>query len=405
MTEPITYTHVVDKNGKVILENKPEKTQVVSPETAYIMYDLLKGPVERYSSRPAKFGDIPVVGKTGTTENIKDLWFAGTTPYMAAAIWIGADKPTELTDKYGKKPFSGSTASALFGKIMEKAHESLPPVEIPRPENIVSANICSVSGLLTTQYCASDPRGSKVYTELFIKGTVPTHTCDVHVPVTINSLTGAIATANTPEYLKETRVFLNRKYTPSVYLSDQKYVAPKVYDNGSYELPDNDDNLNQDGVDPDEEWFEDENNTPTTPDDSNTSNPDNSDASDNNTIPPIDNKPPINDTETDIDDPPLIEDIPILPDFENSNNGSSTITPSPPGDGNGSGSNNSTEVPPNNDNNNENTDNTNNGNGNTNNNETTIQPPSTPDNNDTSNGTEIDNVENESLDSADFDFG
>ncbi len=405
LTEPITYTHVVDKNGKVILENKPEKTQVVSPETAYIMYDLLKGPVERYSSRPAKFGDIPVVGKTGTTENIKDLWFAGTTPYMAAAIWIGADKPTELTDKYGKKPFSGSTASALFGKIMEKAHESLPPVEIPRPENIVSANICSVSGLLTTQYCASDPRGSKVYTELFIKGTVPTHTCDVHVPVTINSLTGAIATANTPEYLKETRVFLNRKYTPSVYLSDQKYVAPKVYDNGSYELPENDDNLNQDGVDPDEEWFEDENNTPTTPDDSNTSNPDNSDASDNNTIPPIDNKPPIDDTETDIDDPPLIEDIPILPDFENSNNGNSTITPSPPGDGNGSGSNNSTEVPPNNDNNNENTDNTNNGNGNTNNNETTIQPPSTPDNNDTSNGTEIDNVENESLDSADFDFG
>ena len=66
------------------------------------MYDLLKGPVERYSSRPAKFGDIPVVGKTGTTENIKDLWFAGTTPYMVRTIWIGADKPTELTDKYGK---------------------------------------------------------------------------------------------------------------------------------------------------------------------------------------------------------------------------------------------------------------------------------------------------------------
>lgn len=254
LTEPITYTHVVDKNGKVILENIPEKTQVVSPQTAYIMYDLLKGPVERYSSRPAKFGDIPVAGKTGTTENNKDLWFAGITPYMAGAVWIGADKPTELKDKYGNKPFSGSTASALFGKIMAKAHESLPPVDIPRPEGIVSANICSVSGMLATSYCRSDPRGSKVYTEIFTKGTVPTHSCDIHIPVTVNSLTGTIATANTPNYLVETRIFLNRKYTPSVYLSDQKYVAPKVYDNEQYVPEEN--GLEDDGTDPDEEWFD-----------------------------------------------------------------------------------------------------------------------------------------------------
>ena len=254
LTEPITYTHIVDKNGKVILENIPEKTQVVSPQTAYIMYDLLKGPVERYSSRPAKFGDIPVAGKTGTTENNKDLWFAGITPYMAGAVWIGADKPTELKDKYGNKPFSGSTASALFGKIMAKAHESLPPVDIPRPEGIVSANICSVSGMLATSYCRSDPRGSKVYTEIFTKGTVPTHTCDIHIPVTINSLTGTIATANTPNYLRETRIFLNRKYTPSVYLSDQKYVAPKVYDYEQYTPEEN--GLEDDGTDPDEEWFD-----------------------------------------------------------------------------------------------------------------------------------------------------
>ena len=254
LTEPITYTHVVDKNGKVILENIPEKTQVVTPETAYIMYDLLKGPVERYSSRPAKFGDIPVAGKTGTTENNKDLWFAGITPYLAGSVWIGADIPTELKDKYGKKPFSGSTASALFGKIMSVAHEKLPPVDIPKPENIVSANVCSVSGLLPTSYCYSDPRGSKVYTEIFIKGTVPHQKCNIHIPITVNSLTGAIATANTPNYLRETRVFLDRKYTPSVYLSDQKYVAPKTYDNQEYELNENE--LEKDDVDPDEQWFD-----------------------------------------------------------------------------------------------------------------------------------------------------
>lgn len=295
LTEPITYTHVVDKNGKVILENVPEKTQVVSPATAYIMYDLLKGPVERYSSRPAKFGDMPVAGKTGTTENNKDLWFAGITPYMAGAVWIGADKPTELKDKYGNKPFSGSTASALFGKIMAKAHESLPPIDIARPDDVVSANICSVSGQLATDNCKSDPRGSKVYTELFIKGTVPTQYCDIHVPVTVNSLTGAIATANTPEYLKETRVFLNRKYTPSVYLSDQKYVVPKTYDDGSYEIPE-DDEVDHDEVDPDEDWFEE--NNPSNGNEGDLNNPDNKPpAPDNNNPPTEDPDDTINESE------------------------------------------------------------------------------------------------------------
>lgn len=328
LTEPITYTHVVDKNGKVILENVPEKTQVVSPETAYIMYDLLKGPVERYSSKPAKFGDIPVAGKTGTTENNKDLWFAGITPYMAGAVWIGADKPTELKDKYGNKPFSGSTASALFGKIMAHAHESLPPVDISKPDNIVSANICSVSGLLATSYCQSDPRGSKVYTEIFANGTVPTHKCDIHIPVTINSLTGAIATANTPSYLRETRIYLNRKYTPSVYLGDQKYVAPKSYDDSTYEPIEED--LEQDGVDPDEEWYD------------NSSKPENN--TDNNTQTPTEPELSIKPDNNPNQDKPSINTSPSI-DNENSNNNSNDSSNNNSDNSSSSTDNNSNIVP------------------------------------------------------------
>lgn len=430
LTEPITYTHVVDKNGKVILENIPEKTQVVTPETAYIMYDLLKGPVERYSSRPAKFGDIPVAGKTGTTENNKDLWFAGITPYMAGAVWIGADKPTELKDKYGNKPFSGSTASALFGKIMAFAHESLPPVDIPRPEDIVSANICSVSGLLATSYCYSDPRGSKVYTEIFAKGTVPTHTCDIHIPVTVNSLTGAIATANTPNYLRETRVYLDRKYTPSVYLSDQKYVAPKVYDNSQYEPVE--DELEQDGVDPDEEWFDENNGTnnpeeikppvtpETKPDDNNGNTTDNNDSNNGSENKPStpdnngsnngsENKPSNPDNNTDNNNGNITDNN----NNSNSGNGSET-TPSTPdiedkpsidnGSSNGNnnqGSGNSGETvtepttPPDNNSGSSNVE--------ENTGSETITPPDNTGNSSTDNGDNSN--QNEDLDTADFDFG
>lgn len=420
LTEPITYTHVVDKNGKVILENIPEKTQVVTPETAYIMYDLLKGPVERYSSRPAKFGDIPVAGKTGTTENNKDLWFAGMTPYMAGAVWIGADKPTELKDKWGNKPFSGSTASALFGKIMSFAHESLPPVDIPRPENIVSANICSVSGLLATSYCYSDPRGSKVYTEIFNKGTVPTHTCDIHIPVTVNSLTGAIATANTPDYLKETRIYLRRNYTPSVYLSDQKYVAPKVYDNSQYEPIEDD--LDQDGIDADEEWFDDNMNNvnkPITPENNNNDNSNsNTNNAESNTKPNEDNVNnnsdyneviPPNNNETSDNNSNSSNENNIDVGNKPENGGNDSVTKPPSGENNNIDTNspsdntgsNITITPPNN---NEN-DTSNNITTPTDDNANTIIPPSNNENSDsntTNNGT---NTQIEDLDTADFDFG
>lgn len=365
ITEPITYTHVVDKNGKVILENVPKKIQVVSPETAYIMYDLLKGPVERYSSRPAKFGNIPVAGKTGTTENNKDLWFAGVTPYMASAIWIGADKPTELKDKYGNKPFSGSTASALFGKIMSFAHSNLPPLEISRPDGIVSSTICSVSGLLATSYCYSDPRGSKVYTEILAKGTVPTQTCDIHIPVTINSLTGAIATSNTPNYLRETRVFLNRKYTPSVYLSDQKYVAPKNYDNEIY-TPTEDD---LDGKEPDENWFDkDDPNKPPSQDNNNS-------TGDNNK--PEEITPPTNENNNSEN---------INPPTNNDNNNNSDNNSNPPNNNNDD----STSSKPNTDNNsNDSTlpenNNTTESNPNTNNNSNNSNDSTSPENNNTTN--------------------
>ncbi|ETJ29045.1 Membrane carboxypeptidase MrcB, partial [human gut metagenome] len=67
-----------------------------SRETAYIMYDMLKGPVTYYSSTPAKWGEMPVSGKTGTTSDSCDLWFAGLTPYLSGSVWLGYDNPTKL---------------------------------------------------------------------------------------------------------------------------------------------------------------------------------------------------------------------------------------------------------------------------------------------------------------------
>lgn len=224
-TEPILYTKVVDKTGKVLLENKPETRKVLSPQSAYTMYDLLKEPT---SSRPgatagvARFGSMPVAGKTGTTSDKKDFYFAGLTPYYSGAVWIGNDIP-----KTYNRPLSSSLSAKIWGKIMKEAHKNLKTTDISKPKGIVTASVCSVSGKLTTDLCAKDPRGNKVIKDMFLEGTVPTTLCDAHVEATVNKLNGKLATEFTPPELIETRVFIRKEYAAK---ADKKYILPTEKD-------------------------------------------------------------------------------------------------------------------------------------------------------------------------------
>ena len=170
-TEPALYTKVVDATGKVILEKSPQTRKVLSPEAAYITYDMMKGPIS-YTAGPAKFGSMEVVGKTGTTSDNKDLWFAGLTPYLSCAVWVGYDRPREVLGQ------SGYTVTPIWGKIMRKAHEGLEDKTLSAPEGISAVDICRVSGKLPTDGCR---QAGTVYRELFIDGTAPTSYCTVHV--------------------------------------------------------------------------------------------------------------------------------------------------------------------------------------------------------------------------------
>lgn len=223
-TDPILYTKVLDRNGQVILESNLNQKQVISPQASYIMYDVLKGPVS-YTGTNAKFGSMPVAGKTGSSTEFKNLWFSGLTPYYSAAVWIGSDIPENLNSKYG---LNSNSAALIWGKIMAKVHSGLDYREIEMPSGIVKEEICSVSGKLATSLCANDPRGSKVYTELFIDGTVPTSLCDAHISAKINKTNNKLATDKTSSELIEERVFLSDKYISTS--DDAKYRVPTEED-------------------------------------------------------------------------------------------------------------------------------------------------------------------------------
>jgi len=202
----------------VLLENKVVTRQVLTPESAYIMYDLLKGPVSSGGTGPAaNFGSIEVRGKTGTSGDKKDLWFCGLTPYYSASVWIGNDDNTVTSG------ISSNTAAGIWGKIMKSAHTGLQPTTISMPSGVSKASICMDSGKLPTNACSNDPRGSRVISDLFIAGTIPTELCDVHIEAKINKLTGKLAGPLTPPFLIETRVFLKNGSTtdPTLLLPDQ----------------------------------------------------------------------------------------------------------------------------------------------------------------------------------------
>lgn len=238
-TKPILYTKVVDSTGKVILDNTtPKQTKVFSPQAAYILYDMLKGPVNEYNATGAKFGDMPVAGKTGTTSNSDDLWFAGLTPYLSAAVWVGYDKPTQLLG-------SSSGNAVIWGKLMAKANENLPVKDIEEPSGIVRMDVCKDSGDIPTPFCSQDIRGNRVYSELFIDGTQPTTTCTVHTGPNSSILNNALSSPDTSNSTADNTATADNN-TPAV--TNNSSVPPNAKDTSRLQGDNNNSTANTDNT-------------------------------------------------------------------------------------------------------------------------------------------------------------
>lgn len=169
-SRPIFFTRIENSNGDIIFENKIISKEIIDPQNAYILGDILRTAVINGSGKQAKLSSITTAGKTGTTSDKKDAWFVGFTPYYTAATWIGTDMPTELSD--------GSAMSArLWKNVMEQIHKDLPNKDFAKPNGISEATICTISGDLVTQACI---RAGTTTTEIFKSGTAPTDYCSIH---------------------------------------------------------------------------------------------------------------------------------------------------------------------------------------------------------------------------------
>jgi penicillin-binding protein 1A len=194
---PIAIRSIEDRNGRPILE--PEKDlraeqqrkgsgiQVVSPQNAYVMTDMLKrvvtngtlryqtnfGSIFTYRDEEGKRFTIPSAGKTGTTQNWADAWTVGYTPYVTTAIWFGFDRPG---NSLGVNQSGAIIAGNAWANYMAEIHRGLPFRDFVRPQSgILDVTVCSISGLLPTDNC---DEGTTTLT--YYEGTQPKRYCDLH---------------------------------------------------------------------------------------------------------------------------------------------------------------------------------------------------------------------------------
>ena len=194
--KPIFYTQVVDKNGKILLENNESNRQsrtVLKETSADLLTIALEKVVTNGTGTAAQFGGMGVAGKTGTSQNTRDLLFTGYTPYLTACIWTGYDDNLNIGGNINH--------TALWSNIMAQIHEvkGYGAAALQISGDIVPCSICTKSGKLAVSgLCDADPEGSKVATYYFANGTQPTETCDCHTKLKICTASGKVAGPNCP---------------------------------------------------------------------------------------------------------------------------------------------------------------------------------------------------------------
>lgn len=170
--EPILYTKITDQSGNVILDKteSQESRRVIKATTAFLLTDAMEDVVTSGTGTAASFDNMSIAGKTGTTSDYKDEWFAGYTPYYTATVWTGFDDNTVLSTSAER-----AVAKKLWRAVMKDIHADLPNESFEVPDGIVTATVCSKSGLLPIDGVTD----AFLKTEYFAEGTVPTEQCNL----------------------------------------------------------------------------------------------------------------------------------------------------------------------------------------------------------------------------------
>ncbi|MBI3913290.1 MAG: transglycosylase domain-containing protein [Chloroflexi bacterium] len=195
--DPVAVLRVEDANGNVLSEfKKPETQQIVTPQLAYLMNDVLADNTARapgFGSNSVLRLARPAAAKTGTTSDWRDNWTVGYTPDYAVGVWVGNADNSEMEHISGV-----SGAGPIWHDLMEKIHQGLPVKTFAEPPGMTRVEVCATSGLLPTPYCPDRVK------ELFIAGTEPKTFDNIWQAFRIYKPNGKLATVyDSPDQVEE----------------------------------------------------------------------------------------------------------------------------------------------------------------------------------------------------------
>ena len=172
-TAPRTFIRVEDADGNVILENEAKASVAMKDTTAALMNSLLQEVINGGTGYEGRISGMHVAGKTGTTNNDQDRYFVGYTPYYSCAVWVGYVHNQRIVA-------SGNPAASMWQKVMSRIHADLPDKDFFSCSGLTYVKVCADSGLLATDSCAEDCRGSRVYSALVAADNAPSAYCNMH---------------------------------------------------------------------------------------------------------------------------------------------------------------------------------------------------------------------------------
>ncbi len=172
--EPILVTKIVGPDGKEVpLPPPPPSHRVLDESEAYVITNMMTSVIDHGTGVRAKSLNRPLAGKTGTSNQSKDAWFAGFSTEIAAVVWVGYDDGRPL----GGTEAGASAALPAWIDFMRAAHDKKPPSDFPKPAGVNTVSIDTRTGKLPFD------GDTFVMDEVFLAGTEPTETSDANAGV------------------------------------------------------------------------------------------------------------------------------------------------------------------------------------------------------------------------------
>ncbi|NOU78359.1 carboxypeptidase [Paenibacillus sp. LMG 31459] len=231
---------IVDSQGKIIYQHKVNPEQVFSEQTAYLMTDMLRtvitdGTASTVKSKYEHFKEVPIVGKTGSTQNYGDVWFMGYTPDVTLGMWVGYKEQINTLQGDTQKRQAQTLWTKVMNTVIDKRPELFVTKEFPKPEGIVKATVSAYSGKKPSELT------DKFTTDLFNAKFVPTESDDGISKAKYITYNGVnyLPLEGTPEdFLKEKIVVKREKPIQSLVKELlAAFPAMKDHESLSYYMP------------------------------------------------------------------------------------------------------------------------------------------------------------------------